>query len=299
MNSVERISEYLDLEPERQFGQEPPAYWPSSEGKIVIKNLAVRYTPEFPRVLDGIDLEFQPREKVGIVGRTGSGKSTLALCFFRFLEAEQGSIEIDGIDIASIPIRTLRERLTVIPQDAQLFSGTVRSNLDPFNSYEDGELWMALERCRLASFATPAASRAVSRAPSRPGSPGPEDESTVDGEGIEAVADAEMVARTNIITSLDAVVEQGGRNFSAGQKQLLALARGLLKLATAESWCLTKAQPTWTLPRMHRSKRQFDRKWHRKPRSSRLHTGSRRLRTTTRLLCWGKAKWWNVDRRCR
>ncbi|SPC62659.1 probable YBT1 - Vacuolar, ABC protein transporting bile acids [Ustilago sp. UG-2017b] len=225
MNSVERISEYLDLEPERQTGQEPPAYWPSSEGKIVIKNLAVRYTPEFPRVLDGIDLEFQPREKVGIVGRTGSGKSTLALCFFRFLEAEQGSIEIDGIDIASIPIRTLRERLTVIPQDAQLFSGTVRTNLDPFNVYDDGELWMALERCRLASFATPAASGAVSRAPSRPGSPGPEGE----GEN-EVVADAEMYGRTNIITSLDAPVEQGGRNFSAGQKQLLALARGLLKL---------------------------------------------------------------------
>ncbi|TKY89993.1 hypothetical protein EX895_001291 [Sporisorium graminicola] len=229
MNSVERISEYLDLEPERQSGDEPPAYWPSSEGKIVIKNLAVRYTPEFPRVLDGINLEFAPREKVGIVGRTGSGKSTLALCFFRFLEAEQGSIEIDGIDIASIPIRTLRERLTVIPQDAQLFSGTVRSNLDPFNVYEDGELWMALERCRLASFATPAASRAVSRAPSRPSSPEPEgrDVSQLDEE---VVADAEMYGRTNIITSLDAPVEQGGRNFSAGQKQLLALARGLLKL---------------------------------------------------------------------
>ncbi|CDW99855.1 hypothetical protein [Sporisorium scitamineum] len=229
MNSVERISEYLDLEPERQSGDEPPAYWPSSEGKIVIKNLAVRYTPEFPRVLDGIDLEFEPREKVGIVGRTGSGKSTLALCFFRFLEAEQGTIEIDGIDIASIPIRTLRERLTVIPQDAQLFSGTVRSNLDPFNVYEDGELWMALERCRLASFATPAASRAVSRGPSRPGSPGPEEQhaSQLDEE---VVADAEMYGRTNIITSLDAPVEQGGRNFSAGQKQLLALARGLLKL---------------------------------------------------------------------
>ncbi|KIS68280.1 putative bile acid-exporting ATPase [Mycosarcoma maydis] len=217
MNSVERISEYLNLEPERQSGQEPPAYWPSSQGRIVIKNLAVRYTPEFPRVLDGINLEFEPREKVGIVGRTGSGKSTLALCFFRFLEAEEGSIEIDGIDIASIPIRTLRERLTVIPQDAQLFSGTVRSNLDPFHVYEDSELWMALERCRLASFATPAVSRAVSRAPSRPGSPGAEE-------------DAEMYGRTNIITSLDAPVEQGGRNFSAGQKQLLALARGLLKL---------------------------------------------------------------------
>ncbi|SNX85131.1 probable YBT1 - Vacuolar, ABC protein transporting bile acids [Melanopsichium pennsylvanicum] len=231
MNSVERISEYLDLEPEKQSGQEPPAYWPSSEGKIVIKNLAVRYTPEFPRVLDGIDLEFEPREKVGIVGRTGSGKSTLALCFFRFLEAEQGSIEIDGIDIGCIPIRTLRERLTVIPQDAQLFSGTVRSNLDPFSVYEDGELWTALERCRLASLTTAGASRAVSVAPSRAGSPMPaEGEMGAQSENGGGVIDAEMYGRTNIIASLDAPVEQGGRNFSAGQKQLLALARGLLKL---------------------------------------------------------------------
>ncbi|PWZ03754.1 hypothetical protein BCV70DRAFT_204462 [Testicularia cyperi] len=230
MNSVERISEYLDLEPENQSGREPPAYWPSSEGKIVIKNLAVRYTPEFPRVLDGIDLEFAPREKVGIVGRTGSGKSTLALSFFRFLEAEQGTIEIDGIDISQIPIRTLRQRLTVIPQDAQLFSGTVRSNLDPFNVYDDSELWRALERCRLASLTTPAASRAVSRGPSRPASPAPgQSGSNVNDDGNEE-GDAEMYGRTNVITSLDAIVEQGGRNFSAGQKQLLALARGLLKL---------------------------------------------------------------------
>jgi ABC-type multidrug transport system fused ATPase/permease subunit len=184
----------------------------------VIKDLAVRYSPEFPRVLNGINLEFQPLEKVGVVGRTGSGKSTLALCFFRFLEAEQGSIEIDGINIAHIPVRTLRQRLTVIPQDAQLFSGTVRSNLDPFNTYEDSELWTALERCRLASRSTPLASHVATQVSSRPDSP------VNDGE------EAEMFGRTNIIQSLEMPVEQGGRNFSAGQKQLLALARGLLKL---------------------------------------------------------------------
>lgn len=207
-NSVERIGEYLKIEPERSIGTEPPAAWPSSSGNIVVEDLTVRYTPEFEPVLKNVSFEIQPGEKVGIVGRTGSGKSTLALSFFRFLEAEAGQIIIDGISIASVPLKTLRQRLTVIPQDAQLFSGTVRSNLDPFSQYEEGELWLALQRCKLASSgATPA----VSRAPTRPGSPVP-------GEG------------PSLFTSLNAPIEQGGRNLSAGQRQLLALARGLLKM---------------------------------------------------------------------
>lgn len=79
------------------------------------------------------------QERVAIVGRTGSGKSTLALSFFRFVEASGGKIIIDGVDIASISLYTLRDRLTIIPQDAALFSGTVRFNLDPFEQYSDAE----------------------------------------------------------------------------------------------------------------------------------------------------------------
>lgn len=219
-NSVERISEFLEIEPEKCIGQEPPAHWPTASGSIVVDGLTVRYAPEFEPVLKGVSFEVQPGEKVGIVGRTGSGKSTLALCFFRFLEAEAGSIYIDGISIAGVPLKTLRQRLTVIPQDAQLFSGTVRSNLDPFSQFEDAELWLALQRVKLASANTPAASAAASRAPTRASSP-------TAGGSKENEGGPDL---PSLFTSLDAPIEQGGRNMSSGQRQLVALARGLLKM---------------------------------------------------------------------
>lgn len=74
-------------------------------------------------------LKIQPTEKIGLVGRTGSGKSTLALAFFRFVDPDQGKIFIDGVDITSIGLQDLRSRLTIIPQDAVLFTGTIRDNL--------------------------------------------------------------------------------------------------------------------------------------------------------------------------
>ena len=184
LNSVERVGEYLDIKSERQGGIPPPAHWPTDHGNIVVSDLSVRYSPEFPRALDGVSFTVLPGEKVGIVGRTGSGKSTLSLAFFRFLEAETGSIEIDNVNIADVPLETLRRQLTIIPQDSQLFKGTVRSNLDPFDSVDDHDMYVALHQCKL----------------------------------------------DNTVKSLDDEVEQGGANFSAGQRQLLSLARGLLKL---------------------------------------------------------------------
>ncbi|KAE8251675.1 hypothetical protein A4X06_0g2584 [Tilletia controversa] len=247
-NSVERIDEYLRLEPERIGGEEPPAYWPSSTGDIIIENLSVRYGPEFPRALDSINLRIKAGQSIAICGRTGSGKSTLSLAFFRFLEAEAGSIIIDGLDISKVPLRTLRRRLTIIPQDAQLFTGTIRQNLDPFGEHEDSELWMALVKCRLASPYTPMASRAASRPTSVRESVRPITGSTSNGRSSLNPATAAAAGSTQddpaveragsdtaeddiqTITSLDTQVEQGGKNFSAGQRQLIALARGLLKL---------------------------------------------------------------------
>jgi len=77
---------------------------------------------------------------VGLLGRTGSGKSTLALSFFRFVEATEGRILVDGLDIANIGLTDLRNKLTIIPQDPTILSGTLRSTLDVFNEYEDVEI---------------------------------------------------------------------------------------------------------------------------------------------------------------
>ncbi|PWN87324.1 hypothetical protein FA10DRAFT_183067 [Acaromyces ingoldii] len=221
-NGIERIAEYLAVEPERHEGTDPPAAWPTKHGGLHVESLSVRYAPELPLVLRGVSFSVAPGEKVGICGRTGSGKSSLALALFRFLEAEQGRIVVDGIDIATVPLETLRNRLTVIPQDAQLFSGTVRSNLDPFGTCEDAELWNALQRCQLVNVSS-AGSRACTRPSSPSGGGG-------GGGGGEEAGGTQAVTMTNVITSLEMAVEQGGKNFSAGQKQLLALARGLIKL---------------------------------------------------------------------
>ncbi|KAI9634405.1 ABC transporter type 1, transmembrane domain-containing protein [Dioszegia hungarica] len=251
MNSVERVGEYLDLEVEEEKGKagiDPPAYWPTRDGSVVVSNLTCRYAPQLDPVLRDVSFEIGPREKIGICGRTGSGKSTLALSFFRFLHQESGSIVIDGLDIKKLSLAALRSRLTILPQEAQLFSGTIRDNLDPFAEHEDADVWDALQKCGLSTTGkTPSGSRAPTRQASRSGSKvdltasrGKEVDlrmavgkslvkGTVDAIGGDEADDEEVEERVTI-RSLDEKVAVGGKNFSQGQRQLLALARGLLKL---------------------------------------------------------------------
>lgn len=187
-NSLERIIEYCELPAEAKEGEkEPPAAWPSAEGGVEVEGLCLRYDEGLPDVLHDVSLSISKGEKVGIVGRTGSGKTTLVSALFRSLEARTGRILIDGLDISTLRIESLRSRLALVPQSPILFSGTLRSNLDPFNERTDEELRWALRRVGI-----------------------PDDHATM---------------------HLDAPVAATGANYSAGEAQLLSLARALLRNA--------------------------------------------------------------------
>ncbi|KAG2235533.1 hypothetical protein INT48_003096 [Thamnidium elegans] len=191
-NSVERVVEFLEMDQEAPTITDirPPTDWPS-HGAIEVKDLQVKYAVDLEPVLKGISFSIKPKEKVGIVGRTGSGKSTLALAFFRFIESSQGSISIDGVNIADIGTADLRRNLTIIPQDPVLFSGTLRLNMDPFDEFSDEDIFTAFRRVHLLHETG--------------------------------------VVNKNLFKDLTTPVSEGGHNFSQGQRQLLCLARALLK----------------------------------------------------------------------
>lgn len=161
MSAVERIVEYIEKNPsEKDFDAPLPqdSNWPH-EGKIQIKNIFFRYRPELPNVIRGITMEIKAREKIGIAGRTGSGKSTMTLGLLRIIEphnengeACENRIVIDGQDIEKIGLHILRKNLAIIPQDPVIFSGTIRSNLDPYrekSAEHDNEILSVLSKAKL------------------------------------------------------------------------------------------------------------------------------------------------------
>uniref|UniRef100_A0A4W6ERN8 ATP-binding cassette, sub-family C (CFTR/MRP), member 8 n=1 Tax=Lates calcarifer TaxID=8187 RepID=A0A4W6ERN8_LATCA len=190
LGSVKRINGLLKTEPENYEGlltvSQVPDGWPR-QGEIKIQNLSVRYDATLKPVLKNVNAHISPGQKVGICGRTGSGKSSFSLAFFRMVDMFEGRIVIDDIDIAKLPLQTLRSRLSIILQDPILFSGTIRFNLDPEMKATDEMLWEALEIAQLKPVVK-----------SLPG-------------------------------GLDAIVTEGGENFSQGQRQLFCLARAFVR----------------------------------------------------------------------
>ncbi|KAF9447357.1 multidrug resistance-associated ABC transporter [Macrolepiota fuliginosa MF-IS2] len=195
MNAVERVLHYTELLPEGDAVKpnDPPPSWPPSGG-IAFKNVELAYRPGLPLVLKDVSFDVKPGEKVGIVGRTGAGKSSLLQALFRIVEPHSGKIEIDGLDIHDVGLDTLRNRLALVPQDSTLFLGTLRENLDPQGTKTDAELISALQRAWLL--------------PREGSTPNP-------------AAEAKF--------SLNATIGDEGSNYSAGEKQLLALCRALVK----------------------------------------------------------------------
>lgn len=207
MNSVERLKEYMEVEqePHYQSTHTPPPEWPS-QGKIEVNDLSLRYAPSLPKVIKNVSFTVDPNCKVGIVGRTGAGKSTIITALFRFLDPESGYIKIDNVDITSVELKRLRQSITIIPQDPTLFTGTVKSNLDPYDEYSDGQIFEALKRVNLLT------EEELNSA----GSPAPGN-SSIHSENV------------NKFLRLDNEITEGGANLSQGQRQLVCLARSLLR----------------------------------------------------------------------
>jgi len=193
-NAVERILYYIELPSEGDYTKpdDPPASWPE-KGEVQFKDVDLAYREGLPLVLKQVSFAVRPGEKVGIVGRTGAGKSSLMQALFRTVNITGGAIEIDGVDTHNIGLKTLRSRLALVPQDNVLFKGTLRQNLDPEGSRTDAELISALQRTWLL----------------------PKD------GAHDAAAEAKF--------SLDSLVGDEGSNYSAGEKQMLALCRALAK----------------------------------------------------------------------
>ncbi|KAG5877620.1 hypothetical protein JTB14_029398 [Gonioctena quinquepunctata] len=181
MTSVERLLEYTNIPSESQDGSKVEN-WPS-KGAITYENVSLTYNKS-ETVLKNLCFKIEPQEKIGIVGRTGAGKSSIISSIFRLYDVD-GKILIDDVGISTLSLKFLRKSLAIIPQDPVLFSGTIRTNLDPFEEFKDEALWQALEEVNVKT----------------------------------------------IISSLDLEVSNGGCNFSSGQKQLVCLARAILRKA--------------------------------------------------------------------
>lgn len=246
MNSVERLQEYINVEQEAPANipeTKPPANWPT-HGAVEFIGYGTRYRSDLEPVLKGVTFGIHAGQRVGIVGRTGAGKSSLALALFRGLEAEEGKILIDNVDIGLIGLQDLREAITIVPQDPTLFTGTLRSNLDPFELFTNEEIFTALRRVQLISGPVDGSERSGSVTPPKVSSRSstlredlspPDSQASLSATGTmtsdSTLARSARKAKDNknIFRDLSSPIAESGSNLSQGQRQLLCLARALLK----------------------------------------------------------------------
>lgn len=189
MNATGSVIGYTELETEEQGGNEVTEDWPMN-GEVAVNGLEVAYSTNLPLVLKDVSFTVGAGQRLGIVGRTGAGKSSLTLALLRLVESRGGSIHIDGVDVSTVKLKSLRSRIAFIPQDPVLFFGTVRSNLDYFNEVPEDKLKVVLRRVNLLA----------------------EEDDNKSG-----------------LFTLDSHISASGANMSQGQRQLLCLARVLLK----------------------------------------------------------------------
>ncbi|OCH84366.1 multidrug resistance-associated ABC transporter [Obba rivulosa] len=189
-NSLERVEQYLEIEHEPKSSPDGvPPAYWPASGELKVEKLSARYSLDGPCVLHEVSFEVKSGERIGIVGRTGSGKSSLTLALLRAIITE-GKVYYDGLPTDAINLDALRTNITIIPQVPELLSGTLRQNLDPFGQYDDTVLNDALRAAGLFSL------------------------QSQDDEGR---------------ITLDSEIASGGSNLSVGQRQILALARTIVR----------------------------------------------------------------------
>ncbi|KAF8446361.1 hypothetical protein L210DRAFT_3642588 [Boletus edulis BED1] len=199
-NSLERIASYMDIEQE-----EETCKWRTCQpatrlyaALISRENNCMMTSPKGgPNVLHNLTFRARAGERIGIVGRTGSGKTSLTLALLRCVFTE-GNVYYDGILTSSIKLEDLRSSVTIIPQSAELLNGTIRQNLDPFDQFDDATLHDALRSAGLSQLRLPAS----------------------------ASDDSE---NSNSRLTLDTPVTARGANLSVGQRQIVALARAMVR----------------------------------------------------------------------
>ncbi|KAL4488821.1 hypothetical protein ABPG72_016474 [Tetrahymena utriculariae] len=224
MNAVLRMLQYIEKNPQENDwrSQKPIEKWPQ-QGQYKLDNITYKYREELPTVINGISFDIKNNEKIGVVGRTGSGKSTLTLGLMRILELIQdnngqlGKISLDGENIRDIGLHDLREKVTIIPQDPLLFSGTIRSNIDPYKKYTDSQICDVLQKVEIWNQLDSILQKQLEK------------------ESKEKKQDGQLSNNPNYQMEqtqkkkLEIVVEGGGSNFSLGQRQLICIARALIK----------------------------------------------------------------------
>eukprot|EP00768_Dysnectes_brevis_P001987 gnl/Dysnectes_brevis/1598_a1809_871.p1 GENE.gnl/Dysnectes_brevis/1598_a1809_871~~gnl/Dysnectes_brevis/1598_a1809_871.p1 ORF type:complete len:1384 (-),score=325.14 gnl/Dysnectes_brevis/1598_a1809_871:263-4414(-) len=198
LNSVERVSEYCtDLPSEATTATAAPSdagEWPVTP-TLEVRDLTVRYhipgsaAPPPPPALSGVSFTARAGQRVAICGQSGSGKSTLVNALFRLVEPDSGSIEFDRRDLLGMDLKSVRGAMAIVPQIPTLFSGTLAHNLDPTGVIGDAELHGALEEVGLGDL--------------------------LSTRGLSSPSDLELVAN--------------GSNLSAGERQLVCLARATLR----------------------------------------------------------------------
>ena len=167
--------------------------WPS-EGRVKFEDFSIKYREDCDPAIKNINLEINPGEKIGVIGRTGSGKSSLTLSLFRIIEAFEGKIEIDGKNIHDIPLKKLRRSLSIVPQEPFLLEGTLKTNLDPLNLYSESEINEVLKNVKLYEM-----------------------------------LEHDKANQKTTLNGINTEIKEYGNNLSFGCRQLLCVARAILR----------------------------------------------------------------------